>query len=78
MLSKRSGQDAKAVTTDAVVGPEQLAQLTPGSELDKRVARGEFPATAYLAFTWLDPITLIAPRRNSSEASSIGLNCVRN
>jgi peptide/nickel transport system substrate-binding protein len=45
-----AGQDANAVTTDAVVGPEQLAQLGTGSELDKRVARGEFPSTTYLAF----------------------------
>ncbi|RZU54221.1 peptide/nickel transport system substrate-binding protein [Krasilnikovia cinnamomea] len=45
-----AGRDAYAVTTDAVVGPEQLAQLTPGSALDKRVARGEFPMTTYLAF----------------------------
>jgi len=45
-----AGQDANAVTTDAVVGPEQLAQLGTGSPLDKRVSRGEFPATYYLAF----------------------------
>jgi peptide/nickel transport system substrate-binding protein len=49
-LVSSAGADANAVTTDAVVGPEQLAQLQPGSELDKRVARGEFPATTYLAF----------------------------
>ena len=49
-LVTSAGQDANAVTTDAVVGPEQLAQLGTGSELDKRVARGEFPATTYLAF----------------------------
>ena len=49
-ISTGAGQDAYAVTTDAVVGPEQLAQLGTGSELDKRVARGEFPATIYLAF----------------------------
>ncbi|MEV7625849.1 ABC transporter substrate-binding protein [Actinoplanes sp. NPDC089786] len=45
-----AGADANAVTTDASVGPEQLAQLQPGSELAERVARGEFPATYYLAF----------------------------
>ena len=45
-----AGQDANAVSTDAVVGPEQLAQLGTGSALDKRVARGEFPSTTYLAF----------------------------
>jgi peptide/nickel transport system substrate-binding protein len=49
-LVTSAGQDANAVTTDAVVGPEQLAQLGTGSELDKRVARGEFPSTTYLAF----------------------------
>ncbi|BFU44008.1 ABC transporter substrate-binding protein [Krasilnikovia sp. MM14-A1004] len=45
-----AGPDANAVTTDAVVGPEQLAQLGAGSALDGRVSRGEFPATYYLAF----------------------------
>ncbi|GAB1692090.1 ABC transporter substrate-binding protein [Krasilnikovia sp. M28-CT-15] len=45
-----AGRDAYAVTTDAVVGPEQLAQLAPGSTLERRVARGEFPSTTYLAF----------------------------
>ncbi|WP_306215813.1 ABC transporter substrate-binding protein [Actinoplanes sp. RD1] len=45
-----AGQDANAVTTDAVVGPEQLAQLGTGGQLEKRVARGEFPSTTYLAF----------------------------
>jgi peptide/nickel transport system substrate-binding protein len=45
-----AGQDANAVTTDAVVGPEQLAQLGTGGPLDKQVSRGEFPATYYLAF----------------------------
>lgn len=45
-----AGQDANAVSTDAVVGPEQLAQLGTGSALDRRVARGEFPSTTYLAF----------------------------
>lgn len=49
-LTTGAGQDANAVTTDAVVGPEQLAQLGTGSALDKRVARGEFPSTTYLAF----------------------------
>jgi peptide/nickel transport system substrate-binding protein len=49
-ITTGAGQDAYAVTTDAVVGPEQLAQLGTGSELDKRVARGEFPSTTYLAF----------------------------
>jgi len=49
-LVSGAGQDANAVTTDAVVGPEQLAQLGTGGPLDKQVARGEFPATYYLAF----------------------------
>ena len=49
-LVSSAGADANAVTTDAVVGPEQLAQLGTGSPLDKRVSRGEFPATYYLAF----------------------------
>ncbi|AGZ43117.1 ABC transporter substrate-binding protein [Actinoplanes friuliensis] len=49
-ITTGAGADANAVTTDAVVGPEQLAQLGTGSELDKRVARGEFPSTIYLAF----------------------------
>jgi peptide/nickel transport system substrate-binding protein len=49
-ISTSSGQDQYAVTTDAVVGPEQLAQLGSGGPLDKRVSRGEFPATTYLAF----------------------------
>jgi peptide/nickel transport system substrate-binding protein len=49
-LVSGAGPDANAVTTDAPVGPEQLAQLGTGGALDKRVARGEFPATFYLAF----------------------------
>ena len=49
-LVSSAGADANAVTTDAVVGPEQLAQLGNGGPLDQRVARGEFPATYYLAF----------------------------
>ncbi len=49
-LATSSGADADAITTDTVVGPEQLAQLGTGSPLDKRVSRGEFPATYYLAF----------------------------
>jgi peptide/nickel transport system substrate-binding protein len=49
-LATGSGQDRNAVTTDAVVGPEQLAQIGNGGPLDKQVTRGEFPATTYLAF----------------------------
>ncbi|MFI1993673.1 ABC transporter substrate-binding protein [Actinoplanes sp. NPDC020271] len=66
-----AGQDANAVTTDAVVGPEQLAQLGTGSELDKRVTRGEFPSTTYLAFN-----TKKAPFDNPKvrEALSYAIN----
>ncbi|GAA4587899.1 peptide/nickel transport system substrate-binding protein [Actinoplanes octamycinicus] len=66
-----AGQDANAVTTDAVVGPEQLAQLGTGSELDKRVTRGEFPSTLYLAFN-----TKKAPFDNPKvrEALSYAIN----
>ncbi|GAA2480910.1 ABC transporter substrate-binding protein [Winogradskya humida] len=70
-LTSGAGQDANAVTTDAVVGPEQLAQLGSGSELDKRVARGEFPSTTYLAFN-----TKKAPFDNPKvrEALSYAIN----
>ncbi|GIF16471.1 ABC transporter substrate-binding protein [Actinoplanes teichomyceticus] len=66
-----AGKDASAVTTDAVVGPEQLAQLGTGSELDKRVTRGEFPSTTYLAFN-----TKKAPFDNQKvrEALSYAIN----
>jgi peptide/nickel transport system substrate-binding protein len=66
-----AGQDSNAVTTDAVVGPEQLAQLGTGSELDKRVTRGEFPSTTYLAFN-----TKKAPFDNPKvrEALSYAIN----
>ncbi|KUL35278.1 ABC transporter substrate-binding protein [Actinoplanes awajinensis] len=66
-----AGGDANAVTTDAVVGPEQLAQLGTGSELDKRVTRGEFPSTTYLAFN-----TKKAPFDNPKvrEALSYAIN----
>ncbi|GIF06591.1 ABC transporter substrate-binding protein [Actinoplanes siamensis] len=66
-----AGQDANAVTTDAVVGPEQLAQLGTGSALDKRVTRGEFPSTTYLAFN-----TKKAPFDNPKvrEALSYAIN----
>ncbi len=66
-----AGPDAAAVTTDAVVGPEQLAQLGTGSELDKRVTRGEFPSTTYLAFN-----TKKAPFDNPKvrEALSYAIN----
>ncbi|WP_433305221.1 ABC transporter substrate-binding protein [Actinoplanes sp. CA-030573] len=66
-----AGQDANAVTTDAVVGPEQLAQLGTGGPLDKQVARGEFPATYYLAFN-----TKKAPFDNEKvrEAISYAVN----
>ncbi|MEV6346256.1 ABC transporter substrate-binding protein [Actinoplanes sp. NPDC051851] len=66
-----AGQDANAVTTDAVVGPEQLAQLGTGGELDDRVARGVFPSTLYLAFN-----TKKAPFDNQKvrEALSYAVN----
>lgn len=66
-----AGQDANAVTTDAVVGPEQLAQLGTGGPLDKRVTRGEFPSTTYLAFN-----TKKAPFDNQKvrEALSYAIN----
>src|SRR5690349_12914299 len=66
-----AGGDANAVTTDAVVGPEQLTQLGTGSELDKRVTRGEFPSTTYLAFN-----TKKAPFDNPKvrEALSYAIN----
>lgn len=66
-----AGQDANAVTTDAVVGPEQLAQLGTGGPLDAQVSRGEFPATYYLAFN-----TKKAPFDNQKvrEAISYAVN----
>ncbi|WP_030437823.1 ABC transporter substrate-binding protein [Actinoplanes subtropicus] len=70
-LVSGAGPDADAVTTDAVVGPEQLAQLGNGGPLDKQVARGEFPATYYLAFN-----TKKAPFDNEKvrEAISYAVN----
>ncbi|GIF20129.1 peptide/nickel transport system substrate-binding protein [Actinoplanes tereljensis] len=70
-LVSGAGQDANAVTTDASVGPEQLAQLGNGGPLDKQVARGEFPATYYLAFN-----TKKAPFDNQKvrEALSYAVN----
>ena len=70
-LATGAGQDANAVTTDAVVGPEQLAQLGTGGPLDKQVSRGEFPATYYLAFN-----TKKAPFDNQKvrEAISYAIN----
>jgi peptide/nickel transport system substrate-binding protein len=49
-LTTGAGQDANAVTTDAAVGPEQLARIGSDPALAKRVARGEFPSTSYIAF----------------------------
>ncbi|NUP53949.1 MAG: ABC transporter substrate-binding protein [Catenulispora sp.] len=49
-IATGSGQDANAVTTDTTVGPDQLAQLGSNPDLAKRVSKGEFPATTYLAF----------------------------
>ena len=49
-IATGTGQDADAVTTDTTIGPDQLAQLNSNPALAKRVARGEFPATTYIAF----------------------------
>ncbi|WP_034483420.1 ABC transporter substrate-binding protein [Actinomadura oligospora] len=49
-LSSGSGADAKAITTDTSVGPEQLARIGGDPNLAKRVARGVFGETKYLAF----------------------------
>ncbi|MFI0444093.1 ABC transporter substrate-binding protein [Actinomadura sp. 6N118] len=49
-LVSGSGADAKAITTDANVGPEQLARLGSDPSLSKRVSRGVFGETKYLAF----------------------------
>ncbi|TYK52713.1 ABC transporter substrate-binding protein [Actinomadura decatromicini] len=49
-LVSGAGADAKAITTDTTVGPEQLAQLGSDPNLAKRVARGVFGETKYLAF----------------------------
>ncbi|MFD0689282.1 ABC transporter substrate-binding protein [Actinomadura fibrosa] len=49
-LVSGAGADAKAITTDTTVGPEQLARLGGDPGLAKRVARGVFGETKYLAF----------------------------
>ncbi|MQY02699.1 ABC transporter substrate-binding protein [Actinomadura macrotermitis] len=49
-LVSSAGADARAITTDASVGPEQLARLDSDPALAKRVARGVFGETKYLAF----------------------------
>jgi peptide/nickel transport system substrate-binding protein len=49
-LVSGAGADAKAITTDTDVGPQQLAQLGSDPNLAKRVARGVFGETKYLAF----------------------------
>ncbi|AHH96868.1 ABC transporter substrate-binding protein [Kutzneria viridogrisea] len=49
-ISTGSGEDANAVTTDTDLGPSELAQLDSNPELAKRVAKGGFPYTYYLAF----------------------------
>jgi peptide/nickel transport system substrate-binding protein len=71
VINQRLISEPNAVTTDAVVGPEQLAQLGNGGPLDKQVARGEFPATYYLAFN-----TKKAPFDNPKvrEALSYAIN----
>lgn len=70
-IATGSGQDANAVTTDTTIGPDQLAQLNSNPSLAKRVARGEFPATTYLAFdTKVKPFDDIRVR----EAISYAIN----
>jgi len=49
-IATGTGQDANAVSTDTTIGPDQLAQLNSNPALAKRVARGELPATTYIAF----------------------------
>jgi peptide/nickel transport system substrate-binding protein len=49
-ISTGTGNDANAVTTDSDLGPSELAQLDNNPELAKRVAKGGFPYTNYLAF----------------------------
>ncbi|WUI02744.1 ABC transporter substrate-binding protein [Spirillospora sp. NBC_00431] len=49
-LVSGAGTDAKAITTDTPVGPEQLARLGSDRRLAERVARGVFGETKYLAF----------------------------
>ncbi|NUR28009.1 MAG: ABC transporter substrate-binding protein, partial [Catenulispora sp.] len=68
-IATGTGQDANAVTTDATVGPDQLAQLNSNPDLAKRVAKGEFPATTYLAFnTKVKPFDDIRVRQAISYA----------
>jgi peptide/nickel transport system substrate-binding protein len=49
-LVSGAGADARAITTDTPVGPEQLARLGGDPGLAKRVTRGVFGETKYLAF----------------------------
>jgi len=68
-IATGTGQDANAVTTDAQVGPDQLAQLNSNPQLAKRVSKGEFPATYYLAFdTKIKPFDDIRVREAISYA----------
>jgi peptide/nickel transport system substrate-binding protein len=68
-IATGTGQDADAVSTDAAIGPDQLAQLNSNPDLAKRVARGEFPATTYLAFnTKVKPFDDIRVREAISYA----------
>ncbi|GAA2025352.1 ABC transporter substrate-binding protein [Catenulispora yoronensis] len=68
-LATGSGADANAVTTDTQVGPDQLAQLNSNPDLAKRISRGEFPATTYLAFnTKVKPFDDIRVREAVSYA----------
>ncbi|MFC0429743.1 ABC transporter substrate-binding protein [Kutzneria buriramensis] len=49
-LTTGTGKDGDAVTTDTDLGPSELAQLDNNPDLAKRVAKGGFPYTYYIAF----------------------------
>ncbi|MFE7119195.1 ABC transporter substrate-binding protein [Streptomyces sp. NPDC057654] len=49
-LSTGSGPDAAAITTDANLGPAELAQVSGDKQLADRVGTGHFGYTNYLAF----------------------------
>jgi peptide/nickel transport system substrate-binding protein len=68
-IATGTGADANAVSTDTPIGPDQLAQLNSNPSLAKRVARGEFPATTYIAFnTKVKPFDDIRVREAISYA----------
>jgi len=49
-LASSAGADSRAITTDTSAGPQQLAQLGGDPALAKRVSRGIFGETKYIAF----------------------------